>query len=139
MPTKKVNRKINVSDADKIVGTSDADVYAFRVMQDNISRIAQSMNFMRKAWMEIAEQKQAEKRSGGKRTSDSLDVQQTSAKKQKMTVEVTNSPPSAKKQKIADHISDSEESDIEEYDTEGEISENSSDAEDSDVDEIMTL
>ena len=43
-----------------------------------------------------------------------------------MTVKVSDSPLSAKKQKIADHISDSEEeSDIEEYDTEGEISENS--------------
>jgi len=98
---KKVNRKINVSDADKITGTSDADVHAFRAMQDNISRMAQSMNFMSKAWMEIAEQKQAEKRSGGERTPDSLDVQQTSsAKKQKMTGKVTDSPPSAKKQKI---------------------------------------
>ena len=69
---------------------------------------------------------------------DSLDAHQTSAKKRKLTVKVTDSPPSAKKQKPAHHISESEEeSDIEEYDTEGEISDHSSDAEDSDVDEIM--
>ena len=125
-----------MSDADEISGTSDADMHAFRAMQDNISRMAQSMNFLCKAWMEIAEQKQSEKRSGGKRTPDSLDVQKIySAKKQKITGKVTDSPPFAKKKKFADHISDSEEeSDIEEYDTEGKISGNSSDAEDSDVD-----
>ena len=105
-------------------------------MQDNILRMAQSMNFLSKAWMEIAKQKQAEKRRWGERTPDSLDVQQTSsAKKQKMTVKVADSPPSAMKQTIADHISHSEDSDIEKYDTEGEISENSPDAENLDVDE----
>ena len=64
---------------DTIAGTSDADVHAFRVMQDNVSLMAQSMNFISKAWMEIAEQKQDEKRSGDESTPDSLDVQQTSS------------------------------------------------------------
>ena len=133
---KKANRKINVSDAGKI---ADAYVHAFRIMQDNISRMAQSMNFMTKAWMEIADKSRLKREVGAKehpiRWMSSRLLQQ-----RRKNDKVAESALSAKKQKIADHISDSEEeSDIEEYDTEGEISENSSDAEDSDVDEIMTL
>ena len=46
--------------------------------------MAQSMNFMSKAWKEIAEHKQSEKRSGEQKTPNSLDVQHTSsANKQK--------------------------------------------------------